>query len=89
MKRMTVRLPLEDLKIIEEISQKTGGKSFVANNEKALEEILREIDQLERTEIQTQSKIVYDELFYRYLFWGVALFMLCELLRKFLLREVL
>jgi Ca-activated chloride channel family protein len=78
-----------DLKTLKKISDLTGGKSFFASNERALERVLTDINKLEKTEIEVKSQVVYQELFYQYLFYGVILFVLAELLRKFVLREVL
>lgn len=77
-----------DLKTLEEISQMTKGKSYLANSEGSLEEILSDIQKLEKTEIDNQSQVIYDEMFYVYLFWGVILFCLSEIIRKTVIREV-
>lgn len=78
-----------DLKTLENISKKTGGKSYRARSEGALHEILSDIEKLERTEIDAFQQIIYDERYYSYLLWGVFLFLLAEALRRFILREVL
>lgn len=77
-----------DLKTLKEISDITGGKSYMAGSEESLKEILNEIQNLEKTKIQSQSQVVYDELFFPYLFWGIILFVLCETSRKFILKEI-
>lgn len=77
-----------DLKTLEKISEMTNGKSYLANSEGSLEEILSDIQELEKTEIDNQSQVIYDELFYIYLFWGIILFCLSEIIRKLVIREV-
>ena len=77
-----------DLKTMQEISDMTGGKSYMAQSKESLEEILGEIQELEKTEIKSQNQVVYDEKFFSYLLWGTLLLAGCELLRRNLLREV-
>jgi Ca-activated chloride channel family protein len=78
-----------DLKTLDEISKMTGGKSFMANSEDSLKEILGEIQKLEKTKINSQGVIVYDEKFFIFLLWGILLFMLSEVLKRFVTKEVL
>lgn len=78
-----------DLETLEKISNITGGKSFYAGSEGALEEVLNEIQKLEKTEIQSSSKVIYKELYWKYLLWGVIAFLFSEILGKMILREVL
>ncbi len=77
-----------DLETLEKISKITGGKSFYAGNEAALEEVLNEIQQLEKTEIKASSKVIYKELYWSYLLWGVVIFLFSELLGFVVFREV-
>lgn len=77
-----------DLQTLNDISELTGGKSYLAETEGSLKEILDDIQKLEKTKINNQSQVIYDELFFEYLLWGVLLFGLSEGLRKFVLREV-
>jgi len=60
----------------------------MANSEGSLREILSDIQNLEKTKIETQGQVVYDELFFPYLLWGIFLFLGCELSRKFLIKEI-
>lgn len=78
-----------DLETLEKISKTTGGKSFYASDENALAEVLSEIQKLEKTEIETSAKVIYKELYWKYLFWGVLLFLLSEIFGALALREVL
>jgi len=77
-----------DLKTLNEISDLTGGKSYMAGSEGSLKEILVDIQKLEKTKIQSQSQIIYDELFFPYLLWGILLFIFSELSRKIIIKEV-
>lgn len=77
-----------DLATLEKISEMTNGKSYLANSEGSLEEILNDIQELEKTEIDNQSQIIYDELFFEFLLWGMLLFGAAEITRKIIIREV-
>jgi Ca-activated chloride channel family protein len=78
-----------DLKTLQEIADITGGKAYFARNEGALGDVLDEIEKLERTEIKTSNKIIYEELYYKYLFIGVLILLIVELLSKLFLRSVI
>lgn len=77
-----------DYKVLKEISDLTGGKFYPAKSDKALKEILDDIQKLEKTEIKVNHQIVYDEKFYIYLLIGVALLVAVEILRRLLLKDV-
>jgi len=78
-----------DLKTLKTISDMTGGKSFYAGDEKALSIVMKEIQQLEKTKINTSGRIVYEELYWSYLLWGLLLLLLTESIQKFIYREAL
>jgi Ca-activated chloride channel homolog len=77
-----------DYKTLKEISDLTGGKFYPAKSNGALKEILDDIQKLEKTEIQVNHKIVYDEQYYQYLLMGVGLLFLVEVLRRWLIKDV-
>ena len=77
-----------DYKTLKEMSDLTGGKFYPAKSNGALKEILDDIQNLEKTEIKVNHKIIYDEQFYTYLSIGVALIFMVEVLRRVLLRDV-
>ena len=77
-----------DYKTLKEISDLTGGKFYPAKSNNALKEIMDDIQNLEKTEIKVNHKIIYDEQFYHYLFLGVSLLFLVEFLRRILLRDM-
>ncbi|RLA63591.1 MAG: aerotolerance regulator BatA [Epsilonproteobacteria bacterium] len=72
-----------DMKTLRSISKLTKGKSYQAGNETALKEVLTEIESLEKTKIETSGKMIYEEIYFKYLFWGVLLLLMAELTRKF------
>lgn len=77
-----------DLKTLNQISDLTGGKSYMATSDESLKEILQDIQKLEKTKIKSQSQVIYDELFFPYLLWGILLFIFSELSRKLIIKEV-
>ncbi len=76
-----------DEKGLQEIARLTGGKFYMARDNKALNNVLSEINKLERTEIEQSGKIIYEELYFKYLLIGVLLLIGAELSRRLLLRE--
>ncbi len=75
-------LPPEEMvdeKALQSIAKQTGGKYFRANNTKELQDIYSEIDELEKTEVETYTFTKYHELFFSWLLAG-ALLLLIELL---------
>ncbi len=77
-----------DVKTLKDISKLTGGKMYLAGSEGSLKEILDEIQTLEKTKIKSNRQVIYDELFYIYLLIGVFLYLLSEISRRLILREV-
>jgi Ca-activated chloride channel homolog len=77
-----------DFDTLREMAKMTNGNFYPAKSEKALEEILHDLNQLEKTEIEKNEQIVYEELYYQYLAYGVAFLLLAEALKKFALRDV-
>lgn len=78
-----------DIDTLEKISSMTGGKSFMANSENSLQEILDEIQKLEKTKIAAKKQVIYEELYLFYLLIGALLFLATEILRKVILREAI
>ncbi len=64
------RFPVDD-RDLRRIAEVTGGKHFRAQNEKSLEDIYAEIDQLERTEVEERRFVRWGELSH---WWLVAAF---------------
>ena len=77
------RVPVEiDEALLKEIAEVTGGKYFRATNNKKLEEIYNEINQLEKTEIEEFKFYNYDEKYRPFLLLAGAL-LLFEILLRF------
>ncbi len=76
-----------DLKTLEQISSITGGKSYAAQDNEGLQKVLNDINRLEKTKIDASGRIVYEELYWKYLLWGVLLLMGVELTRRFIIKE--
>jgi len=64
--------------LLEQISAKTNGKFYRVQDEKTLQTVFKDIDQLEKTEITTQDKVHYTEEFIPYL----ILSLLCLFLER-------
>jgi Ca-activated chloride channel family protein len=65
-----------DEKTLQEIAQTTGGRYYRAQNPKALKEIYKEIDTLEKTEINTNTYTRYSELFIGILLCALVLLLI-------------
>ncbi len=65
--------------LLDEIARKTGGKSFLAENQQEMRNIYDVIDQLEKTEYQTNLFSHYQELFMPFLYL-VFILMLLEII---------
>ena len=76
-----------DVEELMEMAEMTGGRFFHGDSPDALNQIMREIDRLERTPIETYDLAVYEELYLPYLIIGVILFLMSEALRRFFYRE--
>lgn len=76
-----------DEKGLKEIATMTGGKFYMARDNGALENVLSDINKLERTEIEQSGKIIYEELYFKYLLIGVLILIGVELSRRLILRE--
>jgi Ca-activated chloride channel family protein len=76
-----------DEKGLQEIAKLTHGKAFMASENKALQNVLEEINKLERTQVDHSGKVIYEELYFKFLLRGVLLFLCCEFLRRIALKE--
>lgn len=65
-----------DEETLREIAERTGGLYFRAEDTGALKSIYEEIDEMEKTEIQTSSYMEYNEQFRRFLMPALALLLL-------------
>jgi len=71
-----------DEKLLQEIADATGGRYFRATNNKKLEEIYKEIDKLEKTDVEEFKFTQYEEMF-RPLVWLAGILLLIEMLLRF------
>jgi Ca-activated chloride channel family protein len=85
----TVQMPVEiDEAVLQEIAQKTGGEYFRATDNKTLAGIYEEIDQLEKTILDTQDYSKREEEYFIFLLAGLLLILLDLLLSKTVLKTV-
>ena len=77
-----------DEKTLKEISSVTNGRFFRATDNKSLEKIYKEIDQLERTEIEVKEYKNYIELYSYFTFLASLLIMLLILLNQVFFRKL-
>ena len=71
-----------DEELLKDIAEVTGGKYFRANNNRKLKEIYKEIDKLEKTEVEEFKFYNYEEKF-RPLIWIALGVLLFEFLLRF------
>ena len=77
-----------DDRLLREIAAATGGRFWLAESAEALREIYAEIDSLERTVINSESFVEYDELYHPWAVLGLGLLTIELLLRTVLLRRL-
>ena len=73
--------------LLEQISEKSNGKFYRVQDQKTLQSVFKDIDQLEKTEITTQDKVHYNEEFIPYLFAALFCFLIERLLSVFWWRQ--
>lgn len=73
--------------LLEQISAKSNGKFYRVQDEKTLQKVFKDIDQLEKTEVTTQDKIHYTEEFVPYLMLALFCFLLERVLSVFWWRQ--
>lgn len=76
-----------DEKLLEEIADATGGKYFRATNNKKLAEIYKEINKLEKTEIEEKKYYNYDEKYRPFILFAGILVLIELLLRNTIFRS--
>lgn len=81
------RLPVND-RDLRRIAEVTGGKHYVATNRDALEQVYKEIDQLERTKTEEHSYVEWGELSWKWLAVAFGLLSIQTLLDATLLRKI-
>lgn len=69
--------------LLQQIAEQTRGKFYRVTDESTLDQVFKEIDQLEKTDIKTTEKVHYDERFQAPLKWAFILLLMEQLLRLF------
>jgi len=69
------------------MASETGGRSYRAISTNALENVFKDIGELEKTKIETTQFTRYEELYFNYLFWAMLLYVASVLLSNSLLRR--
>ena len=75
-----------DTKTLKEISLKTEGQFFRATDKDALADIYKEIDKLERSEIEVKDYTKYKELYILFLIPAIIIVFLYIIIKKYLFR---
>ena len=79
------KLPVQiDEALLKDISKETGGKYFRATNNKSLDAIYKEIDQLEKTKIEVNAYRQYKDVFFKVALLGI-LALIVELILSYTL----
>ena len=77
-----------DLELLQDIARESKAKSYLAEDENTLKEVLAEINALEKTEIDIAGQVIYREIYLKYLIMGGVLLILVEVFRKVVFREI-
>lgn len=77
-----------DEKILREISDKTGGKYFRANNNQKLKEIYEQIDKMEKTKIEVSSFQRKNEQFLPFALFATLLLIVEFIMRFFITKSI-
>lgn len=76
-----------NIELLQQIATETGGKFYRTNDEKALELVFKEINQLERSKIDINEYTKYNEEYQAYLPWALASLALGLVLANSVLRR--
>jgi Ca-activated chloride channel family protein len=76
-----------DFESLKQISEMTGGKSYLAKNSESLKSVLADISELEKTEIETSGQTLYEEKFYNFFLKGLLLLFFIEVFRRLFYKE--
>ncbi len=76
-----------DVPTLTEIAKMTNGKFYYAKDDTSLEQVLSDINNLERTEIKKSGVVLYKELYYKYLLIGFILLLTSEMFRRVFIRD--
>ncbi|VAX37266.1 Aerotolerance protein BatA [hydrothermal vent metagenome] len=82
-----VKIDLDE-DMLQEVAQVTGGQYFRATDTESLRKIYKEIDALEKTEIEEYGYFEYTELFYKFLLWALFFLAVEIILNNTVLRRI-
>lgn len=74
--------------ILTQIAEQTGGEYFRATDEDKLRKVYDRINELERTKIETNDFVNYEELFIWYVIAALILLVCEQVLRQFVLKSI-
>ena len=77
-----------DEDLLRDIADRTGGQYFRATDAEGLRQIFDDINKLEKTEIESTERILYDERFPLFVLPAIALFLFEGLLATTRLRRI-
>lgn len=77
-----------DFETLKRIAELSGGKDFIASDNDSLNQVLDEINKLERKGLEIKGRIIYREDYYRFLMIGFFLLLFVESIRRVFYREV-
>lgn len=84
-----MNVPVEiDEGILTEIARATGGQYFRATDERSLQEIYDRINEMEKSEIETNEFTRYTELYGRFALWALALLAVGFVVKNLWLRQI-
>lgn len=86
-RRVAMRVELDE-ELLEEIAETTGGRYFRAIDTESLESIFETIDGLEKTEIESNVRVLYSELFGLFLLPALLLLLVERFLAGTRLRRI-
>ena len=75
--------------LLQKISKNTDGRFYRVTDADTLEKVFKEINALEQTEIKTTEKIHYEEGFQRWVLYGLLIFLLEQVLSRYVWRLAL
>ena len=73
--------------LLSQISEKTNGKFYRVQDERTLQQVFKDIDQLEKTDVTTKDKVHYSEEFAKYAYGALLCFILERLISLFIWRQ--
>lgn len=76
-----------NIPLLTQMAEETGGKFFRATDSASLKEVFTEIDRLEKTKIDVDKYVKYQELYQSWMAWAIVFYALGALLQLTLFRR--